>query len=316
MSPDAAPRQTVVDNADWPTARPILSILTPFFHDDPTPLLAALEMEGAAGDGAVELVLLDDGSRDDALIEKVTDAINRSAIPSRLVVLERNMGRAIGRNRLAAEARGQWLLFLDSDMLPDSRQFLGAYLGLIQETAPAVAFGGFSVNQTPARPEHALHRYMTLASDCAPAKERALEPEKHVFTSNLLVRRDVFDSEAFDEGFTGWGWEDVEWAMRVVARYEITHLDNTATHLGLDTAPAMAVKFEQSARNFARVVTRHREIVSAYPSYRVARALKAAPLKGVWRPWLKGLGLADWAPLRLRDFALRLYRAALYADVV
>ena len=157
---------------------------------------------------------------------------------------------------------------------------------------------------------------MAAASDCAPVSVRRQAPEKHVFTSNLLVRRDVFDSEAFDEAFTGWGWEDVEWAMRVSRRHPIVHIDNTATHLGLDTAPAMAAKYEQSVGNFARVVERHHDIVAAYPSYRVASMLKSAPLRGLWRPWLKAVALARAAPLGMRALAMRLYRAALYADVV
>ena len=149
-----------------------------------------------------------------------------------------------------------------------------------------------------------------------PAATRRLTPEKYVFTSNLLVRRDVFEREAFDEGFAGWGWEDVEWAMRVSRRHEILHIDNTATHLGLDPAATIAAKYEQSARNFARVVAAHHDIVSAYPSYRAARLLKRAPLRRLWRPLLKLTALAETLPVAMRAFAMRLYRAALYAEAV
>jgi hypothetical protein len=78
----------------------------------------------------------------------------------------------------------------------------------------------------------------------------------------------------------------------------------------------MAAKFEQSAANFARVVAAHGDIVRAYPSYRVARALKRVPLRRLWRPWLKAAALVEAAPAGLRAFALRLYRAALYAEAV
>jgi len=316
MTEAVALDETLFENAAWVEARPVVSILIPFLQDDPTRLLAALDSEGPALDGAAEVVLLDDGSGDETLAGAVATVVGRLSLPARLVVSPSNLGRAKGRNRLAGEARGRWLLFLDSDMLPDSPHFLHAYLELIEQSAPAVAFGGFSLDQAPARGEHALHRYMALASDCAPAEVRRLEPEKHVFTSNLLVRRDVFDAERFDDGFTGWGWEDVEWAMRVVQSHPITHLDNPATHLGLDPAPVLIAKFEQSAANFARVVASHREVVAHYPSYRAARLLKTVPLKGLWRPVLRSVSLAEWAPLGLRDLAVRLYRAALYADVV
>lgn len=300
------------DNPAWQDARPALSVLIPFMRDDPTELLRALD----GPDGAADIVVLDDGTGDDALAARVADTVAEMRRPIRFIRLLNNEGRSKGRNRLAASARGRHLLFLDSDMLPDTPAFLERWLGLIAARDPAVAFGGFSLIQTPPRREHALHRAMALKSDCLPAAERALAPEKHVFTSNLLVRRDVFDAEAFDEGFAGWGWEDVEWAMRVARKYEIVHVDNTATHLGLDTARDQARKYEQSAANFARVVAAHAEVVSRYPSYRAARALKHVPARPVWRPALKAIALADAAPVAARAFAMRLYRAALYAEAV
>lgn len=305
-----------LENKAWKKARPTLSVLIPFLRDDPTGLLEALNREASALAGEAEVVILDDGTADPLLTERVSKTIAAIALPAAFLSNTTNAGRAKGRNRLSGHARGEWLLFLDSDMLPDGDRFLGTWLDLIKGENPAVAFGGFSLDQTPPTRAHALHRTMALKSDCVPVEARRLSPEKHVFTSNLLVRRDVFAAEVFDEGFSGWGWEDVEWAMRVSRRWPIVHIDNTATHLGLDPAPAMAVKYEQSAANFARVVESHRDIVQAYPSYRVARILKRAPMRRVWRPALKAAALADALPLPLRAFAMRLYRAALYAEAV
>ncbi|MEI7932054.1 MAG: glycosyltransferase family 2 protein, partial [Alphaproteobacteria bacterium] len=291
-----------------------VSVLIPFYRDDPERLLAALGRE--AGLKGVEVIILDDGSKETLLTAATSRLVRDLGLPARLITLAQNEGRSKGRNRLAANARGRWLLFLDSDMLPDSPDFLAAWLNLAKTEGPTVAFGGFSLAQAPATRENALHRSMAERSDCLDAATRRLTPEKYVFTSNLLVRRDIFETEAFDEGFTGWGWEDVEWAMRVSRRYAINHIDNPATHLGLDRAPVMAAKYEQSAANFARVVAGHRDIVSTYPSYRAASVLKRVPLRGLWRPILKLTALADILPVSLRAFAMRLYRAALYAEAV
>jgi glycosyltransferase involved in cell wall biosynthesis len=300
-----------LENAAWADAQPRVSVLIPTFRDDPCALLKALDQALAP----VEVVVLDDGGGDDVLAERIARRIERMRIPACFIRLARNEGRARGRNRLASQARGGHLLFLDSDMLPDTPDFLDRWTA-VADSGAAVAFGGFTLDQTPPRPEHALHRAMALKSDCTPAPVRAKAPEKHVFTSNLLVRRDVFETIGFDEGFSGWGWEDVEWAMRVARQHPILHIDNTATHLGLDPAPVMAAKYEQSAANFARVVANHREVVSAYPSYKVAKLLKSVPLRGVWRPVLKRIALSEAAPVSLRAFAMRLYRAALYSEAV
>jgi glycosyltransferase involved in cell wall biosynthesis len=305
-----------LDNMAFADARPMLSVLAPFYRDNPAPLLHALDREAADLGGAVEVITLDDGTGDECLAANVSRTIGRMSLPARFIRLAGNVGRAKGRNRMAGEARGQWLLFLDSDMAPDAPRFLGAYLDLIAASPAPVVCGGFSLHQTPDTPDHALHRHMALKSDCLPAAQRNLAPEKHVFTSNLLVRRDVFEANHFDERFRGWGWEDVEWGMRVARNHPILHIDNPATHLGLDTAPVMAAKYEQSAANFARVVAEHLQIVETYPSYRLAKVLKKLPLLRTWRPVLKAVALAERTPLAARDFAMRLYRAALYAEAV
>ena len=315
------PTETLTQSAAWTTAAPALSVLTPFFRDDPTPLIARLEHEAARLAGRIEVIALDDGGGDAPLTHRVALQVGELATPARLVVLGQNQGRAPGRNRLAAHARGRHLLFLDSDMAPDTDDFLARYLGLIDLPPsdggdPAVVFGGFSMKQVPRSPRFALHRALALRGECLDAAQRRLKPEKYVFTSNLLVRRDVFEAEAFDESFSGWGWEDVEWGMRVLRRYGVVHIDNPATHLGLDTPAALAGKYEQSAGNFARVIARHPEIVSNYPSYRLARQLKRLPAVKWWRGLLKWAALNPAAPLTARVLALKAYRAALYAEVV
>ncbi len=309
-------RADIHDNPAWAGARPVLSVLTPFLRDDPTDLLNRLETEATALAGAVEVIVLDDGTADAALTGRLKARIDAMALPVRLVTLPANEGRAIGRNRLAATARGGSLLFLDSDMRPDHADFLRDWAALVAAGDPAVAFGGFSLLQAPTDARFAVHRAMAAQSECVPSAERAKQPEKYVYTSNLLVRRDVFESEAFDPGFTGWGWEDVEWAMRVSRRFEVVHIDNPATHMGLDTVAALAGKYEQSAPNFGRMVQRHPEIVARYPSYRVARLLKRLPGLPMLRRVLRRGAEADWLPVATRAFSLRLYRAALYAEAV
>jgi glycosyltransferase involved in cell wall biosynthesis len=306
----------MTDSRTWKAARPAVSVLIPFLRDDPAELLNLLDEEAASVSGAVEIVLLDDGTRDAALTARLTAQIKSMALPVRLITLSANEGRSIGRNRLASAARGGSLLFLDSDMRPDHRRFLRDWADLAAREDPAVAFGGFSLLQAPTDARFAVHRAMAARSDCVPWMERARQPEKYVYTSNLLVRRDVFEAEAFDPGFTGWGWEDVEWAMRVSRRFRVVHLDNAATHMGLDTVAALAGKYEQSAPNFARMAQRHPTIVAAYPSYKAARLLKRLPglprLRRMMRRWAE----TGWLPVAARAFSLRLYRAALYADAV
>ena len=311
--PDPA---VITDNTAWAEGLPALSVLIPFLRDDPCDLLQRLDAEAGSLGGEVEVVLLDDGSADAGLTARIAAQADGMALPVRLISLPVNEGRSRGRNRLASAARGGGLLFLDSDMRPDRPDFVQTWAALVSRADPAVAFGGFSLLQASTEPRFSVHRALAARSECVPCEERARTPEKYVYTSNLLVRRDVFEAEAFDAAFTGWGWEDVEWGMRVSRRFPVIHIDNPATHMGLDTVAALAGKYEQSAPNFARVAAKHPDIVSGYPSFRVARLLKRLPGLSLLRPWMKRAALAGWLPVRARAFSLRLYRAALYAGAV
>ena len=303
-------------NAAWAAAAPRLSVLTPFFREDPRTLLGALAREAAGLDGAVELVLLDDAGGDPARSQAAAEALAASQVPATLIATGVNEGRAKARNRLAAAARARHLLFLDADMLPDAPDFLQRWLALADAGDAPAAFGGFSLDQARPGVEHRLHHALQSDAECLPAAMRSRNPAKHVFTSNLLVRRDVLAAEPFDEAFSGWGWEDVEWGARVAARFGVTHIDNPASHLGLDTAAALAAKYEQSPPNFARLLARHPDLVRGFASYRAARLLGRLPARAPLRRGLKAVALAERAPLRARTAAMRLYKAALYAEVV
>ena len=70
------------DNAAWTRAQPVLSVLIPFLRDDPASLLTLLDREGAALNGQVELVLLDDGTAvtvKDVLAQDDSAAVNYMA---------------------------------------------------------------------------------------------------------------------------------------------------------------------------------------------------------------------------------------------
>jgi len=305
----------VIDNALWESTTPHVSVLMPFLRDDPTELLGQLGEQGRHLAGAVEVVILDDGTCDSNLTRRLSARQQATSLPVRLITLARNEGRSRGRNRLAQAARGRHLLFLDSDMRPDSDDFLQTWLK-IADADPAVVFGGFSLDQASKDRRFAVHRAIAARSECLPASRRRLTPEKYVYTSNLLIRRDVFEAEGFDPAFTGWGWEDVEWAMRVSARHPVEHIDNPATHMGLDTTEALAGKYAQSAANFARVIAAHPAIVSTYPSYRVARRLRRLPMRATSRHLFRAAAVRPLLPTPLRALALKLYRASLYAEVI
>lgn len=307
--------EVVVDNARWAAARPVLSATTPFHHEDPRPLLELLA-QGADGlAGTVELIVLDDGGGDERLARSVEQAIAEHPLPARFIRLLENAGRARVRNRFALEARGEHLLLLDSEKLPESTDFLPRWLDEARRGVP-VAFGGFSLAKVPSRPETALHRRMAQRSNCSDLERRRSDPARYVFTGNILVSRELLRRVPFDPGFVGWGWEDVDWATRVSRVAAITQLENPVMLAGLDPAPVLAGKFEESVANYERILRAHPELVRSFTGNRVARVLARVPGRRRWRPLLRTLAGQPRMPLAAQALAMRLYRAALYTDVV
>lgn len=308
----SASLERVLQVGKRPLARPRLSVLIPFHADDATPLLERL-VNAPQG---VEIILLDDGTGKASLIARLMKAAEATGAPSSIIIWANNGGRSAARNRLLTEARGEYILYLDADMLPDSPDFLQTWLNLIQHDRPFVAFGGLSLKHAAPTAETALHHGLFGRSDCRPAREREKNPVQSVASANLLVRRDFLADIRFDPAFTGWGWEDVDWALRASKHAPITHIENPATHAGLDNIDTLMRKCAEAGPNFARLARKHPEAAARFMSHRVARALKFVPLRSTWRAlcaWLARDPL-NAAPMALRCTALKLYRASYYAE--
>ncbi|MEZ5956238.1 MAG: glycosyltransferase family A protein [Hyphomonadaceae bacterium] len=292
--------------------KPRLSVLTPFHRYDPS---AMLKRFGRVPEG-VEFVLLDDGSASASLVANVVTAAQATGAPARVIVSGANLGRAKSRNRLIEEAQGEYALFLDADMLPDTRAFLSVWLGIIATQAPKVAFGGLSLAQAQRTEETALHHALFGGSDCQPAHKRARRAAQATSSSNLLVERAFLLEHPFDDHFTGWGFEDTDWALEAARVTDILHVDNPATHAGLDDVQALMHKSAEAGPNFGRLARKHPAMVRRFAAHRMARALRATPARKAQRQlysWIvrdpRGL-----APMRVRCAAFKLLRASHFAE--
>jgi glycosyltransferase involved in cell wall biosynthesis len=305
---------TTHDSPQWDGATPALSVLVPFYRDDATALLRALD--GLHTNEAVELLIYDDGTGDAALTDAVKATIAQCQKPARFLSNAQNKGRAAARNALQDAARAKWVLFLDADMQPVSETFLQAYLDVIAVDAADIVFGGFEVEDRSADKDRDLHRALSHVSDCLSLEERIAGGPQYVASSNLCVRKSVLREEPFDTGFSGWGWEDSEWAARVAKRYSLRHIDNPAIHLGLETTETLLSRFSTSGGNYLRFTQAHPELAQSLALYRISRKLGRLPGQTALRPILRGIVRSHIAPMTLRLNALKLWRASHYAEAL
>lgn len=300
-------------NTSYAEAIPALSILVPFYHDDASELIAALDILPTNA-ASVEILIYDDGTNDTALTDKIRSVVRGATRPAALLSNATNLGRSAARNALQAAARAPWILFLDADMLPGSDDFVQTYLNLIGENTADIIFGGFTVQEVASDPDRDLHRALSAVSDCLDAAARAQAGPQFVASSNLCVRKSLIEAEPFDDGFSGWGWEDSEWAARVAQGYTLIHADNPAVHLGLESTDTLLKRFATSGANYVRFTQRHPELAASLALFRISHRLRRLPGQRLMRPVLRTLVKTYALPMRLRLAALKLWRASHYAE--
>ena len=294
-------------------AKPQLSVLIPYYKDDPTALLHAL-LSQTTEQSNVEVLIYDDGTGDADLNAKVCAAVKSAHSSVHLMIAHENKGRSAARNALQENAKADWVLFLDADMRPVSHRFLSDYVELIDAEMADVIFGGFTVPEKADSADQELHRALSEVSDCLSLAARQAAGPQFVASSNLAVRKAVLDVEGFDDGFTGWGWEDSEWAARVAKQFTLVHADNPALHLGLETTDTLLRRFKTSGHNYLRFTQKHPDLAKSLPLYNIIQNLRKVPGQKIVRPFLRLMVKFKFMPMRIRITALKLWRASWYAE--
>jgi len=298
----------------WSKIAPRLSVLVPFYKDDASTLLQDLDKQ--VGRQPIEVLFYDDGTNDATLTENMQSNVKAAQASVTLITNDNNLGRSAARNALYEAARGEWVLFLDADMRPANTAFLETYLSLINQSGADILFGGFEVETHQEDMDRDLHRALSEVSDCLSLDERQAAGPQYVASSNLCVRREVLDKEPFDPGFSGWGWEDSEWAARVSKRFKLLHVDNPAIHFGLETTETLLKRFATSGPNYLRFTEAHPDLAKQLPLYNISKSLGRLPGQGIMRPFLKLLVKTHLFPMQARLTALKLWRASHYAEAL
>ena len=230
----------------------MLSVLIPTRNLAPRALVGALVAQADAlsggGVGECEVVVFDDGS-DDPEAARAIAALADGA-RCRTVRSETNVGRARARNRLYEEARGDKLLFIDSDAEVVTTDFLAR---MVADAALADVVCGALQNPAPPAPrgcelryryeQHAERRgYRSVAW-------RQAHPYARLSTFCLLVDRRVMEAVCFDETITGYGYEDTVFGLRLEERgFSVLHTATALRHTGINPNADFLSNTEQAVR--------------------------------------------------------------------
>ena len=204
-----------------------LSILIPTFNDTCDTLVAnVLEQAVSIGDLKYEILVADDGSTDEAVIQ-----VNKKTgtLPGcRFLRREKNCGRAAIRNFLAEEAQYNTLLFIDSDMSIIRKDFLLSYMSAHETHPDSIVYGGYIVTGNKKELDSNLrYKYEKDAEARHSAEIRRAHPYQDFHTSNFLIPKEIMLRHPLDERFKSYGYEDVFFGKHLEkAAIDIVHVDN------------------------------------------------------------------------------------------
>ena len=226
----------------------MLSILIPTYNYDCTQLVRDLHQQAEQLGIDYEIVVADDASPIATYGEKNREV--NALSHCRLVELKENVGRARIRNRLADEARYEWLLFMDSDAEVISDRFIADYL---EHTDADVVCGGLCHADTLPSPEVSLrYAYEKRADKRRAACFRAKRPYEQFITFCFMMKAEVFHSIRFDDSITEYGHEDTLFGVELERKKVcIRHIDNPMCQGGIETNKEFLEKTRAALRNLA-----------------------------------------------------------------
>ena len=121
----------------------MISVLIPIYNYNVLGLLNEIHDQLMDCKIPFEIICLDDGSDDD-FVKQNNEIKNHSN--TSLIVSRSNQGRIKSRQILSEHSKFEWLLFLDSDVMPKHKDFISKYLNFINSKYEVV-YGGFIYNK-------------------------------------------------------------------------------------------------------------------------------------------------------------------------
>lgn len=208
----------------------MLSILIPTYNYAILALVKNVHQQCLEAQIPFEIICLDDQSDNDYQIENQVISTLPSCIYN---VNQTNVGRTRTRQRLAEQAKYDWLLFLDADVIPVSSAFIQHYIDAIQPNT--VIFGGYQYEKESTDATKILRYRYGKEREEKYASERNKNPYTFVFSGNMLVPKSIFLNFNYQANEKNYGM-DIYFGYQLYQQHiSVLHLDNPILHLGLET---------------------------------------------------------------------------------
>jgi len=219
----------------------MLAILIPTYNFNITRLATELHRQAMDQSIDFEIIVMEDGSekwvKENELIGELANCKH--------IILENNIGRSAIRNKLADEAKFDYLLFIDCDAEVCSPDFVAKYMAFCKEKC--VVIGGTTYDPNEMNPNYSLRLKYGRQREARTALERG---KNNLATFNFLISKSIFNQVRFDESIRGYGHEDMLFGHQLhQLGYEFIQIENPLIHKGLDDNRTFLSKTEEGTRN-------------------------------------------------------------------
>lgn len=228
-----------------------ISLLIPVCNHDIAALVHGMKSCLGSSPGFTEILIGDDGSTPENRLKY--KLLEEDGI--RIVVSEKNIGRAAIRNRLALESKGDYLLFIDADaMIPGTAEsYISKWVPAIGSSQ--VISGGILYHESPpGDPDKILRWKYGRKKEQSKASERNKRPHAAFTTFNVLIDRTIFSKLRFNEELRQYGHEDTLFSYQLKkAGINILHIDNGLVHEGLESNRDFLNKTKLGIENLSKL---------------------------------------------------------------
>lgn len=228
----------------------MLSICIPIYNHDVTALVSALTDQIANLKEKIEIVLIDDCS------QLKYQELNESVCCQHIYVkLDQNVGRAKIRNLFLIHAHYDYLLYLDCDAQVISDSLISVYIDNLKCNKYNVYCGGSIYSEKKPERTYRLRWKNGHVRETILADIRNKNPYSAFMTSNVIIKRSVFDHICFDEKLVKYGHEDTLFGYALGKHREpILHIDNSVLNYDLDSNILYIEKIEASISNISYIL--------------------------------------------------------------
>ncbi|WP_400077647.1 glycosyltransferase family 2 protein [Winogradskyella sp. R77965] len=255
----------------------MLSILIPTYNYNVTELLNTLKAELGSIAPNYEVICYEDGSskyleENKTIIQSITNAKH--------IISADNKGRITTRQSLAENAKYNWLLFLDSDVIPEKVNFLKDYLKFLNHNYDVI-YGGFTYDSKKPNKQFTLRWKYGKKYEHVNADVRNKTPYKIVISGNFLVKKRTFlDINSRIEN-DGYGYDNYMGALMKANNIKVFHINNNVIHKGLDTNSIFLTKVNQAVETIFEINQKHSNIITDNSLLELYKKIKSFGLKGL-----------------------------------